>query len=304
MSKVTTEAARESGKLENALHNHERRETVPNARHAGAHLPQSLHVEQGSWPKTRSGANVSNPPRSRRQPRPTGPRNAAGVVCVDDAPTVPSVPRQEALGHPNPRPLQLNAGKSVRFSSCAVVRAELRCLEGPPVGVAFKDIGLDQHLGGSPPTVALERARQGQGRLDRLGQLALPWRVRCRMVAAAGVNALMFGAVVAALSSTAPVAVRRKVLMAILRTRFRAATETAFALLDVPRRCDVLAVAVAAPWDPLGKAVAEGHDARATLQLVGGSPRPGGPLHAAAVALRRCGITLFAGIWRGGEGRW
>lgn len=69
----------------------------------------------------------------------------------------------------------------------------------------------------------------------------------------------MYGAGVATLSDTAITTLRRKVVMAILRTRFRAATEAVFALLDVPRRCDVLAVAVAATWDLLARAVAEGH---------------------------------------------
>lgn len=48
--------------------------------------------------------------------------------------------------------LVLNATKSVRCSSSAEVRAELRLMRGPPVGMAFKDGGLDQHSGNSAPS--------------------------------------------------------------------------------------------------------------------------------------------------------
>lgn len=118
------------------------------------------------------------------------------------------------------------------------VRAELR----------RKDLGLDQHWGGgSPPNFAFERVRQGQGRLDRLARLALPWRVRCQVVSAGGVSALMYGAAVAALSGTAITTLRRRVVLPILGMHFRAAIEAVFALLDVARCCDVLAVALE-PW--------------------------------------------------------
>lgn len=63
----------------------------------------------------------------------------------------------------------------------------------PPVGVSFKDLGVCQLLGGSSPSFALERVHQGPGWLVRLGRLALPWRVRRSMVAAAGGSALMYG---------------------------------------------------------------------------------------------------------------
>lgn len=95
-------------------------------------------------------------------------------------------------------------------------RAKLRRLRGPTVGVAFKDLGLEQQFGGAAPILALERVRQCW--LQRLGKLALLWRVRCQMVASAKVWAAMYEAAAAAFLDTTRRLLQKRVTHGLLRT--------------------------------------------------------------------------------------
>lgn len=77
--------------------------------------------------------------------------------------------------------LVLNASKSIRVPSSAEVRAELRLMPGPPVGVAFKDLGLDQDFVGLPPLMRLSGFASASGAFSgwrgwpSLGKCAVEW---------------------------------------------------------------------------------------------------------------------------------
>lgn len=59
--------------------------------------------------------------------------------------------------------------------SLSVVKAELRLVPSPPVGVALKDLGLDQYFAAAAPTYALERGSPAPKSIQRLSRLAVPW---------------------------------------------------------------------------------------------------------------------------------
>lgn len=107
-------------------------------------------------------------------------------------------------------------GKSVRFSSSARIPTDLKVLPSPPAEVAFKDLGLDQQLGSSPANFALAKAQACEGRLQRFGRLAWPWRAKCQVLAAGG--GAMYGSAVAALSDSALLALRQRYAGAAART--------------------------------------------------------------------------------------
>lgn len=126
------------------------------------------------------------------------------------------------------------------------------------------------------------------------------------MVASAGVRAAMYGAAVAAISDTTlrlfhmRVAQRR---MPFCAPGFLLPRKRSTFRWGALGRVRVVTVSLIAPWDFLAGVVAAGvADAAALFGRLASGPRRGGPLHAASVALRRCGVTLV-GDWLVRAGR-
>lgn len=157
----------------------------------------------------------------------------------------------------------LNASKSVQCSSSAEVRAELRLMPGPPLGVAFKDSGLGQHFGGAAPE--LERVRQCEGRFQRCVERRLP---PCPTRPCAS-------------SASGPRARSPERGSGLCRRHFTCCMGSHGGRM----------------WP---RALAAGACEATLLRRLAEGPRRGGPLHAAAAALQRCASLLTAaggGLW-------
>ena len=98
--------------------------------------------------------------------------------------------------------LTISAAKWGVFASTATTRAELSEREpAAPVLTTFKDLGVQQHAGAFGATAMAARVQATQARFGRLAGLPLPQAKRAQAVAAAGVPAAIYGAVVGAPSN-------------------------------------------------------------------------------------------------------
>lgn len=127
------------------------------------------------------------------------------------------------------------SGLPRRFATAPRVAAALRRLLGPPVASASKDLGVDQQLGRRDAgDGAAQRAADALLRLQRCRAVALPLGARCRLVAASGVPAALYGCGVTALPPASLRRLRRAALGAMVKAAGRVSLEASSALL-VPR---------------------------------------------------------------------
>ena len=190
--------------------------------------------------------------------------------------------------------LRISVAKSGAFASTASARADLQVADpSAPVLRSFKDLGIPQHAGHVGTTAAVARVQGTFARLDRLAGLPLPYAHRVQAVAAAGVVAAAYGAVVGTPSNRTLARLRTWAGRAVWRGRRFGAVELRPLLggQALPRRpCRSVRVGTVVG---ICKALQRGWARTEDAQLLG----QGAGRHPLAQALRRSTRTLPGGTW-------
>ena len=203
----------------------------------------------------------------------------------------------------------LNAGKCRQFASSAEARRWLRARAPEvPVAIAVKDLGVMAVAGPAlRAPVAPARVRAAAGRFRRLGRLPVPFDARCRMGAAAGTAAGVFGASCGAPPARDLELLRRAAKTAACHGGFRAAAEVVFGVLSATWRLDPKAVVVVAPVLQAVRALRRGRIAADCLAWAAevatrAGGRREGPLSAAVRGLSLLGLGADLLQWSGVPG--
>ena len=201
---------------------------------------------------------------------------------------------------------QLHTRKCVQFANSEKARAWLR-QRWPdiPVGVAAKDLGVVAATGRArrSPLVPA-RCQLAVGRFRRVGRLPVPFAWRCRLGAAAGTSAGVYGAACGSPAPREVTALRHAAKAAVCRGGQRWAAEVVFGLLSPSWRLDPAAVVVLAPLVQFVKALRAGRlpltDWRVTADaLIQRRGRRNGPVAAAMRGLATLGLGANAECWTG-----
>ena len=152
--------------------------------------------------------------------------------------------------------------------------------------------------------VSAERLSRAGGRFQRVSRLPVPFEVRCRLGAAAGTAAGIYGAACGNPPARELEALRRAARKAVCHGGARAAAEVVFGLLSPTWRLDPKAVAVLAPVLQAVKAIRSGRlDVNAWRRTAGaiaaGHGRGSGPVAAAVKSLCHLGLGADLETWAG-----
>ena len=168
----------------------------------------------------------------------------------------------------------VHPGKTFLFGSSLAVRTACEALGGGVAAVAvFRDLGVVQVVGRTPPPVAVAAARAAgaEGRFARLEALPLAYPARVRAVAAAGVAAAAWGA----LAGRPPAAALRRMRALAGRAVWRGgrfgAAELRLLLGDPAGRADPAAQVAVAPLFMLARALRSGHVTATAVREVQGA---------------------------------
>jgi ribonuclease HI len=201
---------------------------------------------------------------------------------------------------------QLHSRKCVQFANSAAARRWL-CERWPeiPVGTEAKDLGVVASTGRARRSpIAPTRVQIAVGRFRRVGKLPVPFAVRCRLGAAAGTAAAVYGAACGTPAPREITALRCAAKAAVCRGGQRWAAEVVFGVLSPSWRLDPAAVVALAPIVQFSKALRAGRlplaEWRETAEAL--SLRRGirsGPVAAALRSLAALGLGVDAECWTG-----
>ena len=205
---------------------------------------------------------------------------------------------------------QLNLVKSAQFANTAAARAWLReqC-PALPVSNHVKDLGVTATAGRARRApVAAARLVTAAGRFRRVGQLPVPFGWRCRLGAAAGTAAGVYGAACGAPPARELEQLRRAARAAACRGCLRAAPEVVFGVLSPTWRLDPKAVATLAPVLQAARALRSRRLPRSLWHATAGAVAAGkgravGPVAAALRSMAQLGLGADIECWVGGACR-
>ena len=201
---------------------------------------------------------------------------------------------------------KLHTSKCVQFANSERARAWLR-QRWPdiPVAAAAKDLGIVAATGRARHSpLAPARCQIAVGRFRRVGRLPVPFFWRCRLGAAAGTSAGLYGAACGSPAPREVAALRQAAKAAVCRGGQRWAAEIVFGLLSPSWRLDPAAVAVLAPLVQFVKALRGGRLPLDDWRAVAGAGaqrrgRRNGPVAAALRSLATLGLGADAECWSG-----
>lgn len=201
---------------------------------------------------------------------------------------------------------QLHATKCVQFANSEAARSWLReRWPSIPTGTEVKDLGVIATTGRARRSpIAPARAQLAVGRFRRIGRLPVNFTWRCRLGAAAGTSAAVYGAACGSPAPREVVALRSAAKAAVCRGGQRWAAEVVFGLLSPCWRLDPSAVATLAPLIQFVKVVRSGRlplpQWRETAEaLAVRRGRRNGPVAAALRSLATLGLGANAECWSG-----
>jgi ribonuclease HI len=209
---------------------------------------------------------------------------------------------EEAMGWS----LHTGKGKSAQFANTAAVRTWLKSQSADfEVGSHVKDLGVVASAGrAARAPVMAGRIAVAVGRMKRIGQIPVPFERRCRLAAASGTAAGIYGAACGAPPARELESLRRAARAAVYHGGSRAAPEIVFGALSPNWRLDPKAVTVIAPIWQAVKAIREGrlhlNTWRTTVNAIeAGHGRRVGPVVAALRGMVRLGIGSDIERWTG-----
>jgi ribonuclease HI len=205
--------------------------------------------------------------------------------------------------------LHTGRGKSSQFANTAKVRAWLKeqAVEFE-VKTHVKDLGVVATAGPrARAPVSAGRMATASARMKRVGRIPVPFNRRCKLAAAAGTAAGMYGAACGGPPARELDALRRAARTAVCHGGCRAAPEIVFGLLSPTWRLDPKAVTIIAPIWQAVKAI-RGERLRledwenTACAIRAGRGRRVGPVAAALCGMARLGLGSDIAKWSGVPG--